>query len=100
MTESAALDRVEQEPAPQATRRDTVLVLAQGPEWSAIARLARTHGYLVLEARSIFEALGHVGEARPDLVMLPGDPQGFELLDRLRRGASGVSAIVLTRAGD
>jgi cellulose synthase/poly-beta-1,6-N-acetylglucosamine synthase-like glycosyltransferase/GGDEF domain-containing protein len=101
MTESAALDRaLEQEQAPETTRRDTVLVLAQGPEWSAIARLARTHGYLVLEARSIFEALGHVGEARPDLVLVPGDPQGFELLDRLRRGASGVSAIVLTRAGD
>jgi cellulose synthase/poly-beta-1,6-N-acetylglucosamine synthase-like glycosyltransferase/DNA-binding response OmpR family regulator len=103
MSESAALDRAleQEQDAPEPRRRDTVLVLAQGPEWNAIARLARTRGYLVLDAASIFEALAHMREARPDLVLLPGDPQGFELLDRLRSGGSGtVSAIVLTRAGD
>jgi DNA-binding response OmpR family regulator len=67
-----------------------------------VARLAREHGYLVLEARNIVEALSHLQEAAPDLVLLPGDPRGFELLDRLRSndGSSGVSAIVLTRRDD
>jgi cellulose synthase/poly-beta-1,6-N-acetylglucosamine synthase-like glycosyltransferase/GGDEF domain-containing protein len=103
MNEPAAVRQVLPEPpefeAP--ARRDTVLLLAEGPEWDAVARLARTHGYLVLEARSIFEALSHLSEAAPDLVLLPGDSRGFELLDRLRGGGSSdVSAIVLTRADD
>ena len=104
MTEPAAAARAlppRPEPA-QSTRRDTVLLLAQSPEWEAVARLARSHGYLVLEARSIFEAFGHLQEATPDLVLVPGDSRGFELLDRLRggEGTSGVSAIVLTRHND
>jgi cellulose synthase/poly-beta-1,6-N-acetylglucosamine synthase-like glycosyltransferase/GGDEF domain-containing protein len=103
MTEPAAVGRVVPEPpefAPPA-RRDTVLLLAEGPEWEAVARLARGHGYLVLEARSIFEALSHLNEAAPDLVLVPGDSRGFELLDRLRGGGSNaVSAMVLTRADD
>jgi cellulose synthase/poly-beta-1,6-N-acetylglucosamine synthase-like glycosyltransferase/CheY-like chemotaxis protein len=104
MTEPAAVER-DFAPQPpefaQRARRDTVLVLAQGPEWEAVARLARGHGYLVLEARSIFEALAHMREAAPDLVLLPGDPHGFEVLDRLRAGGSStVSAIVLTRSDD
>jgi cellulose synthase/poly-beta-1,6-N-acetylglucosamine synthase-like glycosyltransferase/GGDEF domain-containing protein len=103
MTEPLAAGRVV--PAPPEfvapARRDTVLLLAEGPEWEAVARLAREHGYLVLEARSIFEALSHLNEAAPDLVLLPGDSRGFELLDRLRGGGSNtVSAIVLTRADD
>ena len=99
MTESALERSFEPQPEPTpAGRRDTVLLLSQSPEWVAIARLARDHGHLVLEARNVFEALTHVREAAPDLVLLPGNPTGFELLDRLRgdeRG-SGVSAIVLT----
>ena len=103
MTESA-LERGF-EPQPESTqpgRRDTVLLLAQSPEWVAIARLARDHGHLVLEARNVFEALTHMRDAAPDLVLLPGDASGFELLDRLRgeEGGSGVSAIVLTRSDD
>jgi cellulose synthase/poly-beta-1,6-N-acetylglucosamine synthase-like glycosyltransferase/CheY-like chemotaxis protein len=105
MTEHAAIERGEQPPLYESGhpgRRDTVLLLAEGSEWDAVARLARGQGYLVLEARSIFEALAHLNEAAPDLVLLPGDSRGFELLDRLRRNdaASGVSAIVMTRADD
>ena len=103
MSEAAAVSRGpgRETAEPEVRRRDTVLVLAQGPEWKGIAVLARSHGYLVLEAESIFEALAHIREAAPDLVLLPGDPHGFELLDRLRSGgASAVSAIVLTRADD
>jgi cellulose synthase/poly-beta-1,6-N-acetylglucosamine synthase-like glycosyltransferase/CheY-like chemotaxis protein len=104
MTESSAVGRYLPESPESAApaRRDTVLLLAEGPEWDAVARLARGHGYLVLEARSIFEALTHLNEAAPDLVLLPGDSRGFELLDRLRGGGgpNAVSAIVMTRADD
>jgi len=107
MTEPAAVGRPLGRPSAHEplhpARRDTVLLLAaQRPEWDAVAGLAREHGYLVLEARTIFEALAHMREAGPDLVVLPGDAQGLEFLDRLRRddGSSAVSAIVLTRADD
>jgi cellulose synthase/poly-beta-1,6-N-acetylglucosamine synthase-like glycosyltransferase/GGDEF domain-containing protein len=88
---------------PDPGRRDTVLVLGQpGSEWDSVAWLARDQGYLVLEARTVFEALAHLREAGPDLVLLPGDTQGFEFLDRLRAdgGSGSVSAIVLTRHDD
>jgi cellulose synthase/poly-beta-1,6-N-acetylglucosamine synthase-like glycosyltransferase/CheY-like chemotaxis protein len=103
MSEPSAIEHYVPETSELAppARRDTVLLLAEGSEWEAVARLARGHGYLVLEARSIFEALSHLNEAAPDLVLLPGDSRGFELLDRLRGGGTNtVSAIVLTRADD
>ena len=102
--ESAAVQRGGTSPPHESrepARRDTVLLLANGPEWDDVAQLAREHGYLVLEARSIFEALAHLRDAAPDLVVIPGEAQGLELLERLRGGeSSAVSAIVLTRAGD
>ena len=94
MTEHAAIERDAQPPLYESGdpgRRDTVLLLAEGSEWDAVARLARGHGYLVLEARTIFEALAHLREAAPDLVLVPGDSRGFELLDRLRRAAQAAS---------
>jgi PleD family two-component response regulator len=102
MSDQTAVARPLTAGQPDPARRDTVLLLARSPEWQIVARLARAEGHLVLEARNLFEALSHMLEAAPDLVLLPGDPRGFELLDRLRRdpGSSGVSAIVLTRSDD
>jgi DNA-binding response OmpR family regulator len=107
MARLAALKRVPYEPleldAARPGRRDTVLVLAaRGPERDALARLAREQGHVVLEARGVQEALSLVRKAGPDLVLLRGDARGLEFLDCLRGDAdgTGVSAIVLTRAGD
>jgi cellulose synthase/poly-beta-1,6-N-acetylglucosamine synthase-like glycosyltransferase/GGDEF domain-containing protein len=67
-----------------------------------VAATVRGAGYLLLETASLSEALEHLRQAVPDIVLLPGDIQGFELLDRLRDDDrwSSVPAIVLTLAGD
>ena len=90
-------------PGQRPERRDTVLLLAcSEPEWRLVAPFVREHGYVVLEAACVSEAIAHLRQAVPDLVLLAGDIQGFELLDRLRNDErwDSVSAIVLTLAGD
>ncbi len=81
------------------SRQDTVLLLNRSePEWLLVAETVREGGYHLLETASLSEALDHLRQAMPDVVLLPGDIQGFELLDRLREGSDSVPAIVLTLA--
>ena len=106
MSEPAALPRgADPDPngASRASRRDTVLLLSRfEPEWELVAATVRGCGHVLLETTSLSEALEHLRQAAPDVVLLPGDIQGFELLARLRgdeRWAS-VPVVVLTLAGD
>ena len=88
-------------PAP--ARRDTVLVVAgRRRDRSRLARFATEQGYLALEAADVEGALRSVEQARPDLVLLPGNRSGLAALGRLRADAKAgsVAAIVLTRRDD
>ena len=106
MTESAALwgdayARVDERGRPK--RRQTVLLLERSAaDWRLVTALVRDQGYVALEAANLSEAVAHLRTAVPDLVLLPGDLHGFELLDRLRADDSwdAVPAIVLTLPGN
>ncbi|HEY6113505.1 MAG TPA: glycosyltransferase [Gaiellaceae bacterium] len=84
-------------------RRQTILLLSSSvPEWRRVTALVRDHGYVALEAANLTEAIEHLRTAVPDLVLAPGDLQGFELLDRLGENErwESVPAIVLTLPGN
>ncbi|MGH3078987.1 MAG: glycosyltransferase [Gaiellaceae bacterium] len=104
MTEPAALRRgADPQPGRIASsgRQDTVLLLSRSePEWRLVATTVQGCGCLVLETASVSEALDHLRKAVPDVVLLPGDIQGFQFLDRLRDEErwDSVPAIVLTLA--
>ena len=87
----------------RARRRQTILLLASSvPEWRLVTALVRDQGYVALEAANLTEALAHLRTAVPDLVLVPGDLQGFELLDRLNENErwDSVPAVVLTLPGN
>ena len=66
-------------------RRATVLLLSRPePEWRLVAATVQGDGYDLIETASLSEALDQVREAVPDVVLLPGDVQGLEFLDRIR----------------
>lgn len=84
-------------------RLDTVLVLSgRRRDRSRLVRFATEQGYLALEATDLGGAMRHVEEARPDLVLLPGNRTGLAALAQIRArpDAGGVAAIVLTRHDD
>ena len=84
-------------------RRDTVLVVAGGARQRArFARRATEQGHLVLQAADVPDALRQMQGARPDLVLVPGDPKGLRALEQLRANPDlgSVAAIVLTRGTD
>ncbi len=94
--------------APPATttlldRRETVLVLAgRRRERASLARFAVGYGYLVLEAADVGTARQQIAHARPDLVLLGDDRNGFAALAALRTDphSGSVAAIVLSRRHD
>jgi cellulose synthase/poly-beta-1,6-N-acetylglucosamine synthase-like glycosyltransferase/DNA-binding response OmpR family regulator len=102
MTEPAAFRRGADRQSSAAARwhrQDTVLLLTRAdPEWQRVAATLREAGYALLEATGLSDALDHLRRAVPDLVVLPADLQGLELLDRLRIGErwNSVPAIALT----
>ena len=104
MTVSAAFGRgVDRQPREDArpVRQATVLLLTRSePEWRRVAATVRGEGHQLLETASVADALGHLHQAIPDVVVLPGDILGFELLDRLRAEErwDSVPAVVLTPA--
>jgi cellulose synthase/poly-beta-1,6-N-acetylglucosamine synthase-like glycosyltransferase/DNA-binding response OmpR family regulator len=84
-------------------RRDTVLVLhEQADERVPLAGRLRDEGYLALQAENVHQAREQFRQARPDLVLLPGDAGGLEALELLREDPDGgqVSVIVLTHGED
>lgn len=84
-------------------RRDTVLVISgRARQRARFARRAAEQGHIVLEATDVPDALQHMQGARPDLVLVPGDPTGLRALAQLRANPDlgSVAAIVLTRDDD
>ena len=106
MTESAAFRRTaDREPTGTQPpyRQVTVLLLGRpDPEWRLVAATVQGEGYELVETSSPSEALDHVRRAVPDLVLIPGDGEGLELLDRMRGEDrwDTLPAIVLTPADD
>ncbi len=67
-----------------------------------MAATVRGDGYDLIETASLSEALDQVRRAVPDVVLLPGDAQGLEFLDRIRDEEQwgSVPAVVLTLPDD
>ena len=104
MTESAAFrrgaDRHRTGSNPP-SRQATVLVLGRSePAWRLVAATVHEAGYDLVETASLPETLDHVRGLPPDLVLLPGDLEGLELLERIRDEErwDSLPAIVLTPA--
>jgi diguanylate cyclase (GGDEF)-like protein len=72
------------------------------PEWRLVAATVHEAGYDLIETESLPEALDHVRRIPPDLVLLPGDGEGLELLERIRDEErwDSLPAIVLTPADE
>jgi len=67
---------------------------------SFVATVLEREGYTVARARTGREALSHIQDTTPDLVlldlMLPGDTDGFQVCRAIRRGEAYIPIIMVT----